>query len=278
MVETTLETQTILDAIVADKRADLESRRKVQPIEIVRAQAFAGPRTLRLAPRLRGTTVKLIAEIKRASPAAGLLEQEFNPVERAMQYALGGAAGISVLTEERRFLGSLEDLINVRKALTAHGEGRPPLLRKDFLFDPYQIYEARAAGADAILLIVAILPAATLKALLTLARELDLSAIVEVHAERELETALSAGAEIIGINNRDLRTFATSIEVTERLRPLIPPGPVVVSESGIHQRGDIKRLAAARVDAVLVGEALMRSADAASAVRDFACVPSQAGS
>jgi indole-3-glycerol phosphate synthase len=277
MADTTLQTQTILDAIVADKHVELQRRMQAKPIDAVKAQALEGLPTLPVAPRLRGTTVKLIAEIKRASPAAGLLEGDFKPEERAHQYASGGAAAVSVLTEEKRFLGSLDDLVKVRASLAPFGKHRPPLLRKDFLFDPYQLYEARAAGADAILLIVAILPAATLKALLMLAHDLDLSAIVEVHEEHEVETALSAGAEIIGINNRDLTTFATSIEVTERLRPLIPPGPVVVSESGIHRRQDIERLALSRVDAILVGETLMRSNDVENTVREFAGVPSQAG-
>jgi indole-3-glycerol phosphate synthase len=204
-----------------------------------------------------------------------LLEATFEPVDRAQSYASGGAAAISILTEERRFLGDLEHLSTVRNALDGLGERRPPLLRKDFLFDPFQVFEARAAGADAILLIVAILPQSTLESLLGLAGELGLSVIVEVHSEQELERALVSGAEIVGINNRDLRTFATSLEVTERLRPQIPAERSVVSESGIQGRSDIERLADAGVDAILVGEALMRSGDVIRSVESFASVPSR---
>lgn len=275
MPDATIETQTILDVLVAGKREDLHERHSaVTPAEIEqRARSADTPKPL--APSLRGGTIRLIAEIKKASPAAGLLEAEFDPVERAHCYASGGAAAISVLTEERHFLGSLEHLKSVRAALGSLNGERPALLRKDFLFDPYQVFEARAAGADAILLIVAILPQQALVSLLGLATELGLSTVVEVHDEAEVERALLAGAPIIGINNRDLRTFATSLEVTERLRHEIPAGPIVISESGIHNTADIDRLAAAGVDAILIGEALMRSGDIGASVRAFSSVPNR---
>ena len=170
-------------------------------------------------------------------------------------------------------MGSLEHLMAIRNALDSQGIPRPPLLRKDFLFDPYHLFEARAAGADGVLLIVAILSQEALESLAALAAELGLSVLVEVHDEREIERALRAGAAIIGINNRDLRTFVTTLEVTEQLRPCIPPGPIVVSESGIQSVSDIERLASAGVDAVLVGEALMRSGDVDSSTRAFSTVP-----
>jgi indole-3-glycerol phosphate synthase len=275
MRDAILQTETILDAIVSDKRKELERSLQACSLVEIQQRALSAPPVIDIAPRLRGSTVALIAEIKRASPAAGLLEEDFNPADRAGRYAAGGASGISVLTEEKRFLGSLSDLIEVRALLGSLGASRPPILRKDFLFHPYHLYEARAAGADAILLIVAILPKSTLQTLLELAAELELSAIVEVHDENQVESAIDAGAKIIGINNRDLRTFITSLEVSERLRPLIPAGPIVISESGIQRRQDIERLAAAGVDAVLVGEALMRSTDTTKVVSDFASVPSK---
>ena len=273
MTDAIIETRTILDELVAGKREALVERMAAVPPSSIEQQARNRPTAIALGPALRGPNIGLIAEIKKASPAAGLLEATFHPVDRAQNYVSGGAAAISILTEERRFLGDLEHLRAVRVALDGLGGRRPPLLRKDFLFDPYQVYEARAAGADAILLIVAILAQSTLESLLGLAGELGLSVIVEVHNEQELEKALSAGAQIIGINNRDLRTFATSLEVTERLRPEIPDDRSVISESGVQTTADIERLAGAGVDAILVGEALMRSGDVRRSVEAFSSVP-----
>jgi indole-3-glycerol phosphate synthase len=185
-------------------------------------------------------------------------------------YAQGGASAVSVLTEVPHFMGSLQNLEVARIGLDRRFPGtRPALLRKDFLFDPYHLYEARAYGADAALLIVAILPQPLLCDLLELARSIGLGTLVEVHDEAETERALAAGAQVIGVNNRDLRTFVTTLAVTERLRPLIPSDRVVVSESGLQSAEDAIRVRALGVDAVLVGEALMTSRDVASKMKEF---------
>jgi indole-3-glycerol phosphate synthase len=272
MAQSTVRTQTILDELVEGKREELAARRAAESLASLRGRAEAAAAPLPLAPALRGDQVRLIAEIKRASPVAGVFENEFDPVPRADAYAGGGAAAISVLTEERRFLGSLQHLARVRSSLDRLGPRRPPLVRKDFLFDSYHLYEARAAGADAVLLIVAVLEQSALEALMAQAKTLGLSVLVEVHEENELDRALRAQAEIIGINNRNLRNFVTSLDVTLSLRKQIPQGPIVVSESGIQSAADIERLSAAGVDAILVGEALMRSNDLAASVREFASV------
>ena len=261
----TSEAPTILDRIVADKRQELARRQREQPIETLQqlASASGGP-TRSLATALRAHPPGLIAEIKRASPSRGLLRPGLDAAALARTYAEAGAAAISVLTEERHFRGSLADLKAVRQAV----EG-PPLLRKDFIFDMYQLFEARAHGADAILLIVAILNPALLTSFIALARTLGLECLVEVHDELELERALVAGAEIIGINNRDLRTFEVDLVTTERLRPLVPPEVTVVAESGVHTRADVQRLAGLGVHGVLIGEALVLAEDPAAKIREL---------
>lgn len=277
MAQSTLPTETILDLLVAGKREELEARLATEPLAALRARALASPRPLPFGSALRGENVRLIAEIKKASPTKGLLEANLDAGARAREYAAGGAAAISVLTEERRFLGSLEDLIQVHETLfDLPSKARPRVLRKDFLFDPYQLYEARAAGADAILLIVAMLEQRALVDLLALAEDLGLGALVEVHDEEQTERALRANAAVIGINNRDLHSFVTDLDVTRRLRPLIPAGPVLVSESGIHRKEDVDQLAALGVDAILVGEALMVSGDIAASVKSFVSSPRSA--
>jgi len=268
--DSTLVTGTILDKIVAAKREELPRRRREEPLARLadKAQRFA--ETLDFPAALRGTRLRLIAEIKKASPAKGILDPDLVPLSRARAYTLGGAAAISVLTEAPHFLGTLESLESIRIGLDRYFPGgRPALLRKDFLFDPYHLHEARAYGADAVLLIVAILPDELLIELLALARELGLSALVEVHDEGEVERALAAGAAVIGINNRDLRTFHTSVDVTERLRPLIPARTVVVSESGLAGAAEAQRVRSLGVDAVLVGEALMTASDVVAKMREF---------
>lgn len=268
MADPTVKTETILDQLVAGKREILEQRLREDPIEALRERALASPLPLPFAPALRKRDVQVIAELKQASPAKGTLARQFDPCARARGYVQGGAAAISVLTEERRFLGSLDDLRAVRQTLDRDG-GRPPLLRKDFLFDPYQLYEARAAGADAVLLIVCILNQSALTDLLPLASDLSLGVLVEVHDEDQVERALAAGAHVIGINNRDLRTFVTDLDVTRRLRPHVSADTVVVSESGIQSREDMESLASLGVDAVLIGEALMRRSDVVEGVHMF---------
>jgi indole-3-glycerol phosphate synthase len=208
--------------------------------------------------------VRLIAEVKKASPSRGVLAEVWDPVSLASTYARHGAAAISVLTDEKYFQGSLELLVAIRAAVSV------PLLRKDFMLDEYQLWESRAVGADAILLIVAILDTPHLSDLLTGAQEIGLAALVEAHTPAEVETALSVGARIIGLNNRDLRTFQTRIETTLSLLPLIPSGPIVVSESGFAHAADVRRVVAAGIHAVLVGEGLVTAPDVGAKVRELA--------
>ena len=259
------ELPAILGRIVADKRQELERRRLEEPLGILRTRlAQAAPPTRSLAQALRGPSLGLIAEVKRASPSRGVLRADLDAKALARTYAGSGAAAISVLTEEQHFQGSLADLEAVRAVLDGRGGPRQPVLRKDFLFDVYHLYEARVYGADAVLLIAAILEPRQLAELLALARTLGLECLVEVHDEQELERALAADAQIIGINNRDLRTFEVDLAVSERLRPLIPEDRVVVAESGIHTRADVQRLRALGVNAVLIGEALVTAEDPAA--------------
>ncbi len=248
----------LLDEIMAWKREEVAKTKRERPLAELRALATTVPKPLDFAAALRQPGVSLIAEVKRASPSRGLLCHDFDPEVLARTYVKNGAAAISVLTDARFFQGNLEHLALVKETVTALGKP-VPVLRKDFIFDPYQIWEARVAGADAILLIVAVLGDNALRALLAETRKLGMEALVEVHNEQELARALTAGAKIIGINNRDLRTFTVDLRVTERLRPLIPPDIIVVSESGVHTPEDVKRLAELKVDAILVGESLVRA-------------------
>ncbi len=262
-------TDTILDRIVADTRVLLDERQRAEPVAALRVRAESSRRPAPFAPVLKGTGLRLIAEVKKASPVKGVFEPDMEPVERAATYAQGGAAAISVLTESTHFLGDLAYLQAIRDGLGQRGLTCPPLLRKDFLFDPYQIYEARAAGADAVLLIVAILADSLLADLLALAGQFGLGVLVEVHDELEVERALRADAEVVGINNRDLRDFHISLDTTARLRRLIPAGKVVVSESGIHTAADAAAVRAMGADAVLVGESLMTTGDITAKMREL---------
>jgi len=255
----------ILDQIVVDNRLELEARKRSLPLAELRRVALEQPLPLDFASALHGNHIKLIAEVKKASPSMGIIRPDFNPVEIAQTYAGNGAAAISVLTEARYFQGSLNHLRDIRKALG----NRLPLLRKDFLCDPYQIYESRAYGADSLLLIVAILKPEKLEELLRLSYELGMSCLVEVHSETELEIALRSGARIIGINNRDLTTFTVDLTTTERLRPLIPSDRIVVSESGIKDRSDMEKLKKCGVDAVLIGASLMSAPDIAAKMKEL---------
>ena len=259
------EMPSILDEIVAAKRVELAEAMQAMPLADVEQAASKQPRPLNLSGALIGGGIRLIAEVKKASPSRGLLSPDFDPVRLAETYVTNGAAAVSCLTDPR-FQGELAHLSAIKQS---GASGRAPVLRKDFIFDPYQVYEARAAGADGILLIVAILDPTQLKELLATAQSLWMQCLVEVHDETELETAVDAGAEIIGINNRDLHTFTTDLAVTQRLAPLVPRGKVVVSESGIFTRDDLRLLNRARVNAVLVGEALATAIDVAAKVRDL---------
>jgi indole-3-glycerol phosphate synthase len=256
----------ILDRILLHSQEELAHWKRVLPLAELRAMVLDRQSALDFASALKGDGIRLIAEVKKASPSKGLICADFDPVRIALDYARSGASAISVLTETEFFLGSLDYLRDIGDAL---GEKRVPLLRKDFLFDRYQIYEARAFGADGLLLIVAILSGEQLQDLLGTAHELGMKCLVEVHNEAEVEIAVKSGAGIIGINNRDLATFDVDIAVTERLRPLIPPDRIVVSESGIAVRGDIERLKKAGIDAVLVGETLMRAENKAAVLKEL---------
>ncbi len=253
----------ILKRICAVKRDEIARLRSAgeEPLERM-LETQAPPRGFREA-LTASEGVALIAEIKRASPSAGLIREDFDPVAIARQYELGGARCISVLTDRQFFQGTLEDLRDVREAVSL------PVLRKDFILDEIQVLESRAWGADCILLIVAALDPAGLDALLHRSRELGMDALVEVHNEEELKAALEAGADLIGINNRDLHTFEVKLETTRRLAPQIPDDVVVVAESGITARADVEELKGFGVHAVLVGEALMRSRDVAAAAREL---------
>lgn len=216
-----------------------------------------------LAAKEKDGEVRLIAEIKKASPSQGVFRPDFNPVELAACYEKNGAAAVSVLTNERFFQGSLAYLRQVKESI------RLPVLCKDFIIDPYQIYEAKNFGADAILLIAAVLSQAELSSFVQLAREIELEVLLEVHSSQELKRALSCGAEIIGINNRDLRTFKCDLRVTLQLAEEVPASCLLVSESGIYSVHQIRQLAAVGVDAVLVGESILTSSDRGQKVREL---------
>ncbi|HWC29361.1 MAG TPA: indole-3-glycerol phosphate synthase TrpC [Dehalococcoidia bacterium] len=272
------ETGSVLDRIVADWRTPLEEAKRVAPVEALRAQIDTyGPQWSLTAaittPRgaaPAGAAVQIVAEIKKASPSRGVLAEILDPVAIAEAYTNAGAAAISIVTEPNHFLGDLRWLRAVRQQLEKAQAGtRPSLLRKDFIFDSYQLLQARAYGADNALLIVAMLDDALLRDLLDESRALDLDALVEVHTEGEAERAIKAGATLFGINNRDLNTFKVDLAVTERVRPVLPPDAVVIGESGVHTRADVERLHRAGVRAILVGEAFMTAPDVAAKMAEL---------
>jgi indole-3-glycerol phosphate synthase len=259
-------TGTVLDRIVARTLTDLERRKSRMSVPELRDKMDLQPPPIDFEKSLTSDTVSLISEFKRASPSRGHFGIDVEPAAIATSYVAGGASAISCLTDGPFFEGSLEDLGIV--AAVAYRADRPVgVLRKDFIVDAYQIDEARAYGASCILLIVAALDDASLLALSARTRELGMSILIEVHDEPELDRALRAGATMIGINNRNLRSLHVDMEVTERLAPLIPPGCMVVGESGISTRADVERLASAGVDAILVGESIITQPDREAAVR-----------
>ncbi len=253
----------VLNTIIEHKRTEVLADRETVPLEQLLAELPLLPPTRSLATALRSQgEVRLIAEVKKASPSKGIIREDFDPIKIAQIYTEAGAAAISVLTDARFFQGSPEYLREIRKVTNL------PLLRKDFIIDAYQIYQARVLGADAILLIAGILSNGELIAFQQLAGELGLACLVEVHTEAELAKALAAGANIIGVNNRDLKVFQTDLNTTFLLKKLINlPEIIVVSESGINTPADVQRLLEHQVDAMLVGEALMRSPDIAAQVK-----------
>ena len=254
-----------LDRIVTNIPRELENKKSVLPLDEVQRVALEQPPPLDFASALRGDRVRLIAEVKKASPSRGIICPNFNPVAIAQTYAGNGAAAISVLTEGNYFQGSLNHMRDIRKAL----KSEIPILRKDFICDPYHIYESRACGADSLLLIVAILTPERLEELLQLSHQLGMCCLVEAHNKDELEIAISSGARVIGINNRDLNTFDVDLATTERLRPLIPRDRITVSESGIRERGDMEKLREWGVDAVLIGETLVSAPDIAARMKEL---------
>jgi len=253
----------MLNKIIAQKREEVEHRKKVATIADLQQRIARQKPALDLALALKGDHIRLIAEVKQASPSRGMLSPNFHPIELGRTYAEGGAAAISVLTEANYFMGSIEHLAAIKEVVGL------PLLRKDFIFDLYQVYESRAYGADALLLIASILRQEQLNGLVSLSHSLGLRCLVEVHNESEVEKAVLSEAEIIGINNRDLNTFSIDINMTRRLRPLIPQERIVVSESGIKSKRDLEKLGEWGVDAVLVGEALVTADDVLAKMKEL---------
>jgi indole-3-glycerol phosphate synthase len=257
----------ILRRILSTKRAELEAARAAVPLAQMeaRARAAAAPRDFlgALRARIAAGEPAVIAEVKRASPSKGLLRDPFEPAAIARSYAAAGAACLSVLTDREYFRGAPEHLVEARAACAL------PVLRKDFMVEPYQVYEARAMGADCILLIAAALAAGDMRGLERLAQGLGMAVLVEVHDAGELEAALTLATPLVGINNRDLRTFETRLETTLDLLPRVPAGRLVVTESGILATADVGRMRAAGVGAFLVGEAFMRPPDPGKALREL---------
>ena len=264
IVERTVSTGTILDRIVAKKAERIQARMEHRTIEELAEKAFASlPVTRNFAKAIRSQGITIIAEVKKASPSKGIIAPDFHPADQALAYERGGAAAISVLTEQDFFLGSDYHLTDVTNQVSL------PILRKDFTIDPSQIYEARILGASAILLIAALLPDKTIASYMQLADDLGLSVLLEIHTMDELIRALDLSAPIIGINNRDLHTFHVDLGVTERLAPMIPAGRTIVSESGIHTANDLSRCYRSGVHSVLIGESLMRESQSGGNAGNF---------
>ena len=254
--------EDLLSRLVLEAQMDLQRRRYLISSEVFELEvARYVPKDF--AAALRRPNLAVIAEMKQRTPTMGVLAEDYRPADLAHAYAEGGAAAISVLTHMAGFGGRPEHIRAVRAATTL------PILRKDFITDPFEIAEARAAGADAVLLIVAALEPARLAQLMAVARSRGLAALVEVHTEPEAEAALAAGARVVGVNHRDLRTFSVDLGLTERIRKLVPGDVVLVAESGIHSAEDARRMREAGADAILVGEAIMRSTNAAALIAEL---------
>ena len=261
---------TILDTIVARRREDVAKAKTLWPAAVLSQSLAQAPEAIDFAERLRrDAPMAVIAEVKRASPSKGDIAPGMDAVAQAMKYANGGAAGISVLTEPTWFKGTLEDMAGVRAAIESLGDARPAVLRKDFIVDRYQVLEARVAGADTVLLIVASLTDDDLTDLMAYSRELGMEPLVEVNNASEMERALSAGASVIGINNRDLRSFNVDLGTTDRLAGMVSGGALLAALSGISTRSDVERFQAAGAGAVLVGESLMVADDPARKIQEL---------
>ena len=266
-------TGTILSRIIESRWAEVARRRRIMPETVLRIAAGKADAPRDFAGALVRDKVNLIAEIKKASPSAGVLRREFEPVSLARGFEQAGAAALSVLTEEENFQGALAHLRDARAAVSL------PVLRKDFIVDPWQVWEARAANADSFLLIAAALDDAALAGLLNLGRELGMEALVEVHTAGELERVLAAGARILGVNNRNLHTLEVRVETSLDLAGMIPEDRVAVSESGLRSAEDLRKLSAAGFDAFLIGESLMREPDPGAALKRLiaTAVPERSG-
>ena len=278
--------QPFLDTVVAEKREELPWRQKKEPLESLerrirqiteqkegRAEQWSLMRAVLEGPRgplSGGKRVQLVAEIKKAVPGRGRIINDIERQGLPRAYTHSGVTAVAVVTETKHYMGAIEHLLQTRNILDGYYPGgRPAILRRDFLFDPYHMWESRAFGADAVALLPAILSDDQLRALMALAAELDMECLLEVRNEEELKRALDAGAQMIGIENLDYETQTSDISTTERLRPLIPAGVVVISEHGIAERADVERLAACGVDAVLAGEELILAADVKRKAREL---------
>ena len=252
---------TILDRILETKRMELEESRKLRPLDEVAAAAMQAPPAISLAASVGQEGIRVVAEVKKASPSKGIIREDFDPVAIAEAYAGAGAAAISVLTDVEYFQGRLEYLSAIREKVSV------PLLRKDFIIDTYQVFEARAAGADAILLILAALSDEEAAPLAATADQLGMDILWEVHDREEMRRLEAFSPRVVGINNRDLKTFDVSLDTTRRLLPEVPGGAAVISESGFSRRDELEMMAGWGVDAFLVGEGLMRAEDPGAALR-----------
>ncbi|MCU0709697.1 MAG: indole-3-glycerol phosphate synthase TrpC [Pirellula sp.] len=255
---------TVLDRIVASKREEISLVKQRRDLQALQDALHTAPEVRDFLGAVRGHDhIRLIAEVKKASPSKGLIRPQFHPVDIAVAYEQGGAAAISVLTDEPFFQGRLEYLTEIRRKVAI------PILRKDFILDEYQVYEARVAGADAVLLIAECLPGDELQRLYHIVRELGMTALIELYEPEHLERVLATGTLLVGVNNRDLKTFAVDLEHVIRLRSQIPSSVTLVAESGIFYHEDVRRLDEAGIDAILVGESLMRQPDVRLAVRQL---------
>jgi indole-3-glycerol phosphate synthase len=259
----------LLDTIMTHKRAELAHAKRAVPLVELKSRARDRPPALDFGGALAAPGVRLVAEVKRASPSKGVFCPNLNPEQTAVTYAANGASAISVLTDAKFFQGRLDDLSRIKSMLSSP-ESATPILRKDFIFDGYQVYESFAYGADALLLIVAVLSDDTLCELLTLTQDLGMTALVEVHNEAEIERALRGRPRVVGINNRHLGDFSVDLSTFGRLHPLLPDDTITVAESGVRTATDVRLLARMGADAVLVGEALVTAPDMAAKVRELA--------